>query len=74
MQTGEYEEALLYWERCVQNTPRIPEQAYKWVNLGDAYLAVGNRDAAEQAYLTALSIQPDNEAARQRLADLNGGE
>ena len=74
MKVEQYEQAVSYMEKCLEYTPPVPEYAHRWVGLGEAYIATGNRLAAEQAFLTALSIRPDLESVEQRLSELDSGE
>lgn len=62
---GRPAEAVPHLERAAELLPAEPSV---FVTLGDAYAAVERRDDAERAFQAALRIDPDDAAARERLA------
>ena len=52
---------------------QLPREAGLWATLGDARLVLGDRDAAKQAYDTALSITPGEPTATAGLQKLAAG-
>lgn len=66
----QYEEALVVAQRAVEVNPDL---SLNHRVLGDAYAAVGNVEAARQAYQTALNLDPQNQAAIEGLARLDQG-
>jgi tetratricopeptide (TPR) repeat protein len=63
----EYDEALVVAQRAVELNPTL---SLNHRVLGDALAALGNIEAARQSYQNALSIDPQNQAAREGLARL----
>ncbi|HEU4463975.1 MAG TPA: c-type cytochrome [Gemmatimonadota bacterium] len=55
------------------NVEQYPESANAWDSLGEGYLAAGDRMRAEEAYAKSLELDPDNENAREKLAEIRGG-
>ncbi len=51
-----WQDPLTLWSETAR---KVPDCHVAWSNLGEAYQQVGNRDAAFQAYLNALAIDPD---------------
>jgi tetratricopeptide (TPR) repeat protein len=52
------------------NTEHFPESANVWDSLGEGHLAAGERDAAIEAYEKSLELDPENENAREKLAEI----
>ncbi len=50
-----WQDALTLWSETAR---KVPNCHVAWSNLGEAYQRAGNRDAAFQAYLNALVIDP----------------
>jgi tetratricopeptide (TPR) repeat protein len=65
------QQALREFELAAQLNPADSDN---FVRLGYAYWLTGKEDEALQAYQQALSIDPANERARERIADLRKGE
>jgi tetratricopeptide (TPR) repeat protein len=55
------------------NVEQYPESANAWDSLGEGYLAAGDRARAEEAYAKSLELDPENENAREKLAEIRGG-
>ena len=51
-----------------------PADSDNFVRLGDAYQLIGEEDKALEAYQQALSVNPANEWALERISDLQKGE
>jgi tetratricopeptide (TPR) repeat protein len=51
-----------------------PADSNNFVWLGDAYQLIGEEDKASEAYQQALSVNPTNEWALERISDLQNGE
>lgn len=54
------------------NTELHPESANVWDSLAEAYMTVGDNAHAIEFYEKALSMDPTNDGARERLAELRG--
>jgi tetratricopeptide (TPR) repeat protein/transcriptional regulator with XRE-family HTH domain len=75
---GEFAEALASYRRAIEISRELGSRYYEGVQLagmGDAYLALGDRDAAREAWSAGLAIlddlhHPDADDVRQRLAGL----
>ena len=57
--------ACLHYERALEMDPGL---RVAWVNLGHAHLQLGEFAAAEQAYLEALTLAPDDGVVHNNLA------
>jgi tetratricopeptide (TPR) repeat protein len=55
------------------NVEQYPESANAWDSLGEGYLEAGDRPRAEEAYAKSLELDPENENAREKLAEIRGG-
>jgi hypothetical protein len=66
-----YRSEVALWEDTVRNSPH---KARPYNNLGYAYFLTGNRAQAEQAYLTAIKLNPDYWRAENNLAQLRNNK
>lgn len=67
MQARSFQEALVFIERAIAADPHY---ARPWFNKGQVYEAIQKFEGAREAYLSALSIDPDYELARTALDKL----
>jgi tetratricopeptide (TPR) repeat protein len=65
--SGRYADMLRYCQQAIEQ-PYPPPQAFKCI--GDANLKLGNRQAAENAYLTYLEKMPADKEVRYQLIDI----
>lgn len=65
-----YADAIVVFAR---NTELFPESANAWDSLGEAYLKSGDENQARIHYEKSLSLNPQNQNARQVLERLNDG-
>jgi len=65
-----YESETIFWTDVVAKTPG---NSRAWNNLGHALAIAGQREAAEQALLEALAVDPGNSRAAVNLALLRAG-
>lgn len=63
---AQYDKALEAVAKGVKIAPKIPNL---WNNLGIIYLTLGERDKAKQAFNTALTLDPQNQIAKQGLIE-----
>ena len=67
----DWEELEAYYRRQLRRTSDLAEDEIKhqlWYQLGQIYeLRLDRLESAEQAYMMALSLQPDNEELEARL-------
>ena len=66
-QSGDYQAMLEYCTKATKEK-NSPAQAFKCI--GDAHIRLGNKNAAEAAYITYLERVPDDSKVRLRLAKL----
>jgi Flp pilus assembly protein TadD len=66
-----YRSEVALWEDTVRNSPH---KARPYNNLGYAYFLAGDRMQAEQAYLTAIRLNPDYWLAENNLAQLRNNK
>ena len=66
-----YRSEVALWEDTVRSSPH---KARPYNNLGYAYFLTGNLTQAEQAYLTAISLNPDYWLAENNLAQLRNNK
>lgn len=65
---GDYPAAALFFKKAAEQQPENPTY---FDNLAQAYLEIPDKTAeAEQAYLTALRLSPDNDLIQNRLGNL----
>jgi protein O-mannosyl-transferase len=64
---GNSDDAIGTLTSVLHNYPDVPHADAGWFNLGNIYANKGEWDAAASAYERALVLNPDLEAARQRL-------
>jgi tetratricopeptide (TPR) repeat protein len=55
------------------NVEQYPESANAWDSLGEGYLAAGDPERAIEAYEKSLELDPGNDNAREKLAQIRGG-
>ena len=55
------------------NAEQFPGSANVWDSLGEGYLATGDRERSIEAYEKSLALDPENENAKQKLAEIRGG-
>ena len=67
MQMGELDAAITVFEL---NNQSYPESANTFDSLGEAYLAVGDKQKALASYKSALKLNPDSESAKQAIEKL----
>ncbi|GJQ57197.1 MAG: hypothetical protein HKUEN07_37660 [Rhodocyclaceae bacterium] len=65
-----YASETIFWTDVVAKTPG---NSRAWNNLGHALAIAGHREAAEQALLEALAVDPGNSRAAVNLALLRAG-
>ena len=58
----------------VLNTELHPDSWNVWDSLAESYMVLGNRDEAVRLYEKSLSLNPDNENAKEKLAELRADE
>ncbi|MEN8144469.1 MAG: c-type cytochrome [Gemmatimonadota bacterium] len=56
----------------VLNSELNPESANVWDSLAEGYMTVGDNDRAIEFYEKTLAMNPNNDGARERLAELRG--
>ena len=56
------------------NTVLFPGDANVFDSMGEYYLRTGNKNDAKQNYLKTLQLEPSNEDAKQKLAEIGIGE
>lgn len=71
MRNEDYRSEVALWEDTVRNSPH---KARPYNNLGYAYFLTGNRIQAEQAYLTAIKLNPDYWLAENNLSQLRNND
>ena len=54
------------------NVAEHPKSGNAYDSLGEAYAAAGNTKAAKEAYEKSLKLDPSNDNAKQKLAELKG--
>lgn len=64
MSDGNYAKAIATYTQAIE---RDPKYAFAYIGRGDAYGLRGETARAVQDYTTALRLDPDNSAARERL-------
>jgi tetratricopeptide (TPR) repeat protein len=64
---GQVEDAIPELEK---GTQMIPDSVWPHVDLAAGYAQIGDRDRARQEYHTALSIDPENAVAKEKLQEL----
>ena len=67
MQMKELDAAITVFEL---NNQSYPESANTYDSLGEAYLAVGDKQKALASYKNALNLNPDSESAKQAIEKL----
>ncbi|WP_289096448.1 tetratricopeptide repeat protein [uncultured Pseudoalteromonas sp.] len=67
MQMDELDAAITVFEL---NNQSYPESANTFDSLGEAYLAVGDKQKALASYKSALKLNPDSESAKQAIEKL----
>ncbi len=60
MQSGEYEEALARYRRCLQLDPKTPWRTYVWPSMAGCLVALGQHDEAIALAREGLQIAPKN--------------
>ena len=55
------------------NVEQYPESANAWDSLGEGHLDAGDPERAIEAYEKSLEIDPENDNAREKLAQIRGG-
>ena len=55
------------------NAEQFPESANVWDSLGEGYLAAGDRERSIESYEKSLALDPENDNAKQKLAEIRGG-
>ncbi|HYQ96633.1 MAG TPA: c-type cytochrome [Candidatus Eisenbacteria bacterium] len=55
------------------NVDQNPNSSFAYKSLADAYAAAGQKDLAIQSYEKAISLEPRNREAEQKLKELRGG-
>jgi len=55
------------------NTEQFPDSANTWDSLAEGYLTDGQTELAEKYYRKSLALDPTNQNARQKLAELESG-
>ena len=60
MQSGDYEEALAHYERCLQLDPKSPWRTYVWPSMAGCLVAMGQIDKAIPLVKEGLQISPNN--------------
>jgi len=60
VQTGEYEEALARYERCLYLDPQSPWRTYVWPSMAGCMVALGRLDEAIVLAKEGLQIAPNN--------------
>ncbi|MFN8355838.1 MAG: serine hydrolase [Spirosomataceae bacterium] len=68
MVEGNYAKALILYKYYTQAFPTI---VVAWNDLGDVYLAQGNKDEALKCYKQALVLRPNNQRAKQNIERLS---
>src|SRR5512140_2199168 len=61
-------EAILMYQKGIEDLKTSVDQASLWNRLADVYLQLNRYDEAIQAYQTAVDLDPDNEELREDLA------
>jgi serine/threonine protein kinase len=69
MQQGYYQEAVVHLEEATRLAPR---SARLHILRGQAYLGLGDKDKAAEAFKEALKISPDNAEARKGYSEATG--
>jgi tetratricopeptide (TPR) repeat protein len=64
MQSGEYEDALARYERCLYLDPQSPWRTYVWPSMAGCMIALGRLDEAIVLAKEGLQIAPNNPWAR----------
>jgi Flp pilus assembly protein TadD len=65
-----WHDALTLWSETAR---KVPDCHVAWSNLGEAYQQASNRDAAFQAYLNALAIDPEYREPLENIASIYMG-
>jgi tetratricopeptide (TPR) repeat protein len=60
MQSGEYEDALARYERCLNLDPKTPWRTYVWPSMAGCLVAMGRFDEAIPLAKEGLQIGPHN--------------
>jgi adenylate cyclase len=60
MQSGEYEEALVRYQRCLRLDPQTPWRTYIWPSMAGCLVAMGRFDEAIAPAKEGLQIAPNN--------------
>jgi adenylate cyclase len=60
LQSGEYEEALVRYERCLHLDPNSPWRTYVWPSMAGCMVAAGRLDEAIALAKEGLQIAPNN--------------
>ena len=66
---GQHDKAIAAFTQAIKVDPKY---LYAYLGRGDAYLAKGDRDRASQDYDRAVKLDPDNEAAKERVKAVRG--
>ena len=64
MGSGQFDEAVAAYTKAIG---RDPKYSYAYLGRGDAYLAKGDLDRALADYDQAFRLDPDNDAAKERV-------
>lgn len=67
LRSGRVDQAI---EIFARNTRAFPISANTWDSLAEAYMERGDRELAIEHYRRSLELDPDNDNARQKLAEL----
>lgn len=67
LSSGKTRDAITVFRRV---TDEFPASFNAWDSLGEAEMAAGDTAAAIKHYETSLELNPQNEAAREKLKDL----
>ena len=63
MQSGEYEDALARYQRCLQLDPQTPWRTYVWPSMAGCLVAMGRFEEAIVLAKEGLQIAPNNPSA-----------